>query len=41
MGKKRNPYLPKTHKTYKAIKAGRLESYRRKKRQHKRKESGA
>jgi hypothetical protein len=23
MGKERNPYLPKTHKTYKAIKAGR------------------
>jgi hypothetical protein len=22
MGKERNPYLPKTHKTYKAIKAG-------------------
>ena len=31
MGKERNPYLPKTHKTYKAIKAGHLESYRRKK----------
>jgi hypothetical protein len=22
MGKERNPYLPKTHRTYKAIKAG-------------------
>ena len=31
MGKERNPYLPKTHKTYKAIKARRIESYRRKK----------
>ena len=31
MGKERNPYLPKTHKTYKAIKAGHLESYKRKK----------
>ena len=29
MGKERNPYLPKTHKTYKALKAGHLESYRK------------
>ena len=31
MGKEKNPYLPKTHKTYKAIQVGCLESYRRKK----------
>ena len=41
MDKERNYYLPKMHKTYKAIKAGRLESYRRKQKTHKRKESGA
>ena len=41
MDKERNSYLPKTHKTYKAIKARRLESYRRKQKTHKRKESGA